>query len=157
MNSFLKYGVWVVLGAWVPTQATLHAAEMPWSRKINYSIYIPRSSQYEVAPGDLVEVGVTTGYQGSREKIVVAKQVQVVKISETGQTAAMLNLAMSKKEVKAMRQAMLGLQPNVYVKVVQRQIRKQVDASPTHDGIPELDFDIEDSVARNPQAADPTH
>ncbi len=147
---FLKYAVLAVLGAWLPTQTTLFAAEFPWARKLDYSIYIPRSSQYDVSPGDLVEVGVTTGYQGSREKVVVAKKVQVVKVSETGQTTALLNVAMNKKEVQAMRHALLGLQPAVYVKVIQRHVRKPVDATPTHDGIPELNFDIEESVARNP-------
>jgi hypothetical protein len=117
-------------------------------KKYSYPLRISRSASYQLQAGDYVEVGVVNIRSGNRVRSTLAPKVQIVKISGAANNVVLLDLAMSKKEIVSIRQALLAPASSVALRIVQKQPRNAAEHVET-DLLPDLNFEEGEDIARS--------
>jgi len=122
-------------------------------QKYAYQLRLSRAASYQLAPGDYLEVIVTSGAPDARTQQTVLKRVQVIKIVDLKTNAVQVNLVMNKRQLLKMQQALSQREPSIALHIVEKQPRPGLAAAPD-DPLPDLDFENTTDLAQQTDQAD---
>ena len=116
-------------------------------QKYGYQLRLSRAASYQLMPGDYLEVIVITGTPDARIRQTVLKRVQVINIVDLKNNTVQVNLAMNKRQLLKMQQALSQTEPSIALHIVEKQPRPTTAVGPK-DPLPDLDFENATNLAQ---------
>src|SRR4051812_44789797 len=120
-------------------------------KKLGYVLRISRTACYRLNAGDYLEVDVRDSNDASQPASKILTHAQILRIHDTPDpNVKLLILALNRREVQHMQDAMARPDASVVLKVVEHSIRGDNLGYPTDDGMEDLNLEKEIPVAENP-------
>src|SRR5258706_10728494 len=96
MTTMMLKKTLILLTVLVQSASVVYAVPLntPFTRKYAYLIGISRTASYQLAPGDYLQVDVTSGPPNARTRETVLRKVQVIRIMDSKTPAVNVSLAM---------------------------------------------------------------
>jgi hypothetical protein len=124
---------------------------LPSQRKLGYVLRISRTACYRLNPGDYLEVGVREGSDTAQPASKILSHAQILRIHDTPDpNVKLIILALNRREVHRMQDAMARSESSVVLRVVEHQIRIDNLGYPQDDGLEDLNLEKEIPIAENP-------